>query len=268
MSTQQEAARARLAAQQQAARRRLGIAASPTAREESAGGEAPSENVLAQILRGAAGRDGTNGREGPPGIPGPPGRPGRDGADGEDGAEGRVGPMGPVGGQGPQGERGLRGPKGERGDKGDPGATCDGIHYDQYGNKKGGSEPGLFTQVGVVGPVGPQGPPGDARAPSALVDGATVATDASLSNRFRVTVGANRTLGAPTSPTDGQVATWEVTASGADRTLTLVSGAGGFKFGSDITALTPIISGTTDMIGCVYNAPAARWYVLAYLKGF
>jgi hypothetical protein len=106
-------------------------------------------------------------------------------------------------------------------------------------------------------------------APVALTDAATVATDASLGVLFRVTIAGNRTLGAPSNATDGQSAIWEVTASGADRTLSLTTGSSGaFIFGSDITALTPVLSGKTDFIGAVYNSTAARWRVVAYIKGY
>lgn len=106
-------------------------------------------------------------------------------------------------------------------------------------------------------------------APVTLSDAATVATDASLGTKFRVTIAGNRTLGVPSNPTDGQSAKWEVTASGADRTLTLTTGSSGaFIFGSDITALTPVINGKTDFIGAEYNSAAARWRILAYVKGY
>lgn len=101
-----------------------------------------------------------------------------------------------------------------------------------------------------------------------LVDAAPVATDASLSNHFRVTIAADRSLGAPTNPTDGQRAIWEVTASGGARTLTPVTTAGGFAYGSDITALSAIVSGKTDYIGAIYHSGADRWRIIAYVKGY
>lgn len=106
--------------------------------------------------------------------------------------------------------------------------------------------------------------------PVALTDAATVATNAALGNHFRVTITADRILGIPASPSDGQRAIWEVTASGGDRDLTPTEGAAGaFKFGTSIPGpLTPILSGTTDVIGAMYSAAAARWWVLAYAKGY
>ncbi|WP_281155174.1 hypothetical protein [Streptomyces sp. HYC2] len=101
-----------------------------------------------------------------------------------------------------------------------------------------------------------------------LTDAATITTDASRGSHFKVSLAGNRTLAAPTNPLDGQRAIWEVTASGAARTLTLASGAGGFVFGSDITALTATASGKTDFIGAVYSAAANVWRVVAYAKGY
>jgi hypothetical protein len=106
--------------------------------------------------------------------------------------------------------------------------------------------------------------------PVALTDAATIATDAALGNNFRVTLGGNRTLGVPTNPADGQRCTWLLTqdATGG-RTITLASGAGGFAFGSDITAFALSAgAGKSDMLGAEYHAGRDRWLVLATVKGF
>jgi hypothetical protein len=44
----------------------------------------------------------------------------------------------------------------------------------------------------------------------ALVDAATIDTDAALSNHFRVTLGGNRTLANPTNMRDGGIYNWRV----------------------------------------------------------
>jgi len=46
--------------------------------------------------------------------------------------------------------------------------------------------------------------------PVALADAATIATDASLSNTFTVTLGGNRTLGNPTNLTNGCIYNWRI----------------------------------------------------------
>jgi hypothetical protein len=105
----------------------------------------------------------------------------------------------------------------------------------------------------------------------ALADGATPALDASLGNKFRLAAAGNRTIAVPSNPpTTGytQKIVIEHFASGGARTLALNSGAGGFRFGSDITALTATASGKTDYIGCIWNITDSFWDVVAVIKGF
>lgn len=101
--------------------------------------------------------------------------------------------------------------------------------------------------------------------PTALTDGPTINTDCSLSSHFYVTVAGDRTLANPTNAFDGQKIVWEITASGANRTITLGSN---FAFGSDITGITSVISAKTDYIGAVYNSRAGKFHVIAYVKGY
>ena len=103
---------------------------------------------------------------------------------------------------------------------------------------------------------------------SALTDGATVNIDASLGNTFTLLAAGDRTIAAPSNPVDGQKIVIRHKASGANRTLTLTTGANGFRFGTDITALTATTSGLTDYIGCIRNATDSRWDVVAYSKGY
>lgn len=104
--------------------------------------------------------------------------------------------------------------------------------------------------------------------PVTLTDAATIATNAALGTHFRCALTASRTIGAPTNPTDGQVAVWELTASGGSWTPTLATGTGGFAFGTDITAVTAIGSGLTDYIQAVYRTSVNRWRVTGYVKGY
>lgn len=102
-------------------------------------------------------------------------------------------------------------------------------------------------------------------APTTLTDAATIATDASLGKHFRVTMAADRTLGAPTNPTDAQRVLWELTASGAQRTITLTTGSSGaFELTAGISASTAIASGKTAFILAIYSSSRARWSVLSY----
>ena len=86
-----------------------------------------------------------------------------------------------------------------------------------------------------------------ANATSSGLSRATISTDAGLGNRFRVTLGGNRTLANPTNAVDGQQMVWEIIqdATGS-RTITL-----GTKFvlGTDITAVTLT---TTEFSAALY----------------
>lgn len=106
-----------------------------------------------------------------------------------------------------------------------------------------------------------------ARASVALTDAATIATDASLGNHFRVTLGGNRTMGAPTNPIDGQKIIYELIQDGTgSRTMTWNAV---FVWGVDVTVPTLTTTASKrDFIGFVYNSTAAKWYGLAVAKGY
>jgi hypothetical protein len=103
--------------------------------------------------------------------------------------------------------------------------------------------------------------------PVTLTDASTIATDASLGTHFRVTLGGNRTLGNPTNMLDGQRVIWELIQDGTgSRTITLGSD---FALGTDIAAVTLTTTASKrDFLGAVYNSTAAKWYVVAFVKGY
>lgn len=102
----------------------------------------------------------------------------------------------------------------------------------------------------------------------ALTDGATPALDASLASTYTLTSTTNPTIGVPSNPIAGQKIVIAFTASGANRTLALNTGTGGFRYGTDVTALTETVSGKTDYVGAIYNSTANKWDVVAYAKGY
>lgn len=102
----------------------------------------------------------------------------------------------------------------------------------------------------------------------ALSDGATPALDASLGNIFYLDAAGNRTIAVPSNPTDGQKIIIRHYANGGARTLALNTGAGGFRYGTDITGLTATSSGLMDYIGCIYNGVDSFWDVVSYSKGY
>lgn len=102
----------------------------------------------------------------------------------------------------------------------------------------------------------------------ALTDGSTPALNAKLGDVFTLSAAGDRTIAVPSNPISGQRIIIRHTASGANRTLALNTGTGGFRFGTTITALTITTSGLTDYIECIYNVTANKWDVISYNKGF
>ena len=101
-----------------------------------------------------------------------------------------------------------------------------------------------------------------------LTDGATPALDSQAGGVFRLAASGNRTIAVPSNPIAGKKIVIQHYASGAARTLALNTGANGFRYGSDITALTETASGKTDYIGAIWNDTDSFWDVVAYVKGF
>lgn len=92
----------------------------------------------------------------------------------------------------------------------------------------------------------------------ALSDGASIATNAALGNDFRVTLGGNRTMSAPSNPVDGQVVRYQLTQDGTgSRTVTWNSA---FDFGTSGAPTLTTTAAKTDIVRFVYNATASKWF--------
>lgn len=200
---------------------------------------------------GATGPKGDKGDTGDQGPTGATGATGPKGDPGDTGATGATGSQGPQGDPGTPGATGATGSQGPKGDQGDPGAT------------------GATGAAGATGATGAKGDPGDLnRVTVGLTDQATITTDCSLGNKFRVTLAGNRTLANPTNMTDGQSCIWEFIQDGTgSRTITLGSK---FAFGTDLAG--PVVlttgAGKHDFLGAIYNSTSDKWYVLAFTKGY
>lgn len=106
-----------------------------------------------------------------------------------------------------------------------------------------------------------------ARPAVTLTDGATITADAYLGTIFKVTLGGNRTIGAPTNPLDGKqiIFKFKQDATG-NRTITWNSI---FRFSTDlptVTLSTPV--GVTDMVAFIYDATDVKWDCTGAVKGF
>ena len=100
-----------------------------------------------------------------------------------------------------------------------------------------------------------------------LTDAATIAVNAALGNLFRVTLGGNRTLGAPSNPTDGQTIHFEIKqdATGS-RTLAYASA---YEFSTTLGSPTlTTTAGDVDLLAFRYNSTATKWRCLLIDLGF
>lgn len=159
--------------------------------------------------------------------------------------------------------KGSNGTDGVDGSQGNPGSSA---YEVAVANGFVGTESAWL--LSLKGVKGDKGDPGDLnRATVVLTDQATISTDASLGNRFRVILGGNRTLGNPTNMTDGQSVIWEIIQDGTgNRTITLDSD---FTLGADISAVTlSTAAGKRDFLGAIYNTAAGKWSVVALARGY
>jgi len=101
----------------------------------------------------------------------------------------------------------------------------------------------------------------------ALVDAANIAVDASLGNLFTVTLTDDRTLDAPTNPTQGQMIVFRVTQDGSGGHTLAYDAA--YRFSTDIPS--PTLStgaGDEDYIGFLYNEADDTWDCIGKVFGF
>lgn len=97
----------------------------------------------------------------------------------------------------------------------------------------------------------------------ALTDGSSIATDASLSNNFKVTLGGNRTLANPTNATEGMWLHWAITQDGTG-SRTLAYGTA-FKWPAGTPPVLSTVAGSKDTIAAYYDGAA---WLASCMKGF
>ncbi len=94
----------------------------------------------------------------------------------------------------------------------------------------------------------------------------TVTPSATNSSQFNITVTGALTLNGPSMPVDGQKIVLRI-LNDASHSVTLATGSGNFRFGTDITGYTNSVS-LTDYIGAIWNNAALRWDVVSVIQGF
>jgi hypothetical protein len=100
-----------------------------------------------------------------------------------------------------------------------------------------------------------------------LTDATTIAVDASKGNLFAVTLGDNRTLGAPTNAIPGQMILFRIEQDGAG-SKTLAYNAI-YRFSTDIPSPTlSTAAGAIDYLGFVYHEDDTKWDCIGKVFGF
>lgn len=94
----------------------------------------------------------------------------------------------------------------------------------------------------------------------------TVTPDATTSSTFFTTVTGALTVDGPTGGVDGQKITFRI-LNDASHAVTFSTGAGNFRFGTDIPSYTNSIS-LTDYIGVIWNNVAGVWDIVSVIQGF
>jgi len=126
----------------------------------------------------------------------------------------------------------------------------------------------ICTVAGTPGTwVAPAGPAVFSAIPAhTLTDAATILVNAATGSLFRVTLGGNRTLGAPSNPTDGQVIDFEITQDGTgSRTLAYASA---YLFSTTLASPTlSTAAGDVDMLTFRYSSVASKWRCLRIILG-
>lgn len=257
-----------------------------------------------QGIQGPVGPQGPQGPQGPIGLTGdtgPQGPQGPQGIQGIQGETGETGPQGPIGETGPQGIQGIQG---EIGPQGPIGLTGETGPQGPQGIQGPAGDTGPQGIQGIQGETGPQGPQGPAGADGAGVAAGGTAgqvlskIDATDYNTQWITPSAGtitpqiETVTYSSTPTiswsgvdvaritltgnavitnstavDGQKLLLEVTQGGSGSYT--VSFTAETRFGTDLTGITLSTTvGKTDRIGLIYNATAAKYDVVAFVKGF
>lgn len=102
---------------------------------------------------------------------------------------------------------------------------------------------------------------------SALIDGASIDTDASLGVNFYVTLGGNRTMAEPTNPSDWKIIRYYITQDETGSRTMAWNAI--FRFSTAIPSptLTTTIN-FSDYIEFIYNPTCFTWDCIRVVKGF
>lgn len=103
---------------------------------------------------------------------------------------------------------------------------------------------------------------------SFLASGGTITPDATITSSVNVSVDAAATIDGPTGGYDLQKMTFRLTQDVSGHTVTFSTGAGNFRFGTDIPSFTASGPSLSDYVGVIYNAADTVWDIVSVIQGF
>jgi hypothetical protein len=95
-----------------------------------------------------------------------------------------------------------------------------------------------------------------------------ITIDSSNFTNVLVDVDGALTINGPTNGQQGRKITFVLEQDGAGHAVTFATGAGNFRFGTDIPSFTASGASKTDYVGAIWNADASRWDIVAVIQGF
>ena len=98
------------------------------------------------------------------------------------------------------------------------------------------------------------------------LSGGTITPDASIAKTMIVTISATTTINGPINGVDGQQVIMRI-LNDATHSVTLATGAGNFRFGSDIPTYTNSVS-LIDYLGAIWNTADNVWDLVSVIQGF
>lgn len=96
--------------------------------------------------------------------------------------------------------------------------------------------------------------------------GGTVTLDATVGNNGIITISSTTTINGPTGGFDMQKFTFRI-RNDASHSVTLSTGAGNFRFSTDIPSYTNSVS-KVDYVGAIWNGTDSLWDVVSVIQGF
>lgn len=143
------------------------------------------------------------------------------------------------------------------------------INYGQLSLTPTGLTITISGNAWVFNPNGELLTPGPVITPTTVGTGTgTITPNAVVSSQINITVVGALAINGPTGGIDGQKIIFRLLQDGTGHTVTFNTGAGNFRFGTDIPTFTASGINLTDYVGVIFNSTAGFWDIVSVSQGF